>query len=458
MGDSKKNNSTAGSIPVRSTKQTAELQRFVYLSSKSRTTARTTRGRYLFDEFLREYSQTMHISNNSNYKQARLYNGKGDINKDWRVEYWYLIPGTTETYKRFVESFDMNRIKNYADRLTYGEEAVKFMNKKLAEGFNPFTVIKKSSKKLPEDFHVTAQLQQVINELNLKASPTSRATYTEVKNRFLKWVVAKNYQSLTISDIDLDKVRNFKKWALYEADLNIKTVNNTLSHLGMFWDVAAEKKLTALNPFRLIPRAKKKDKARSIGKVERFEPLTDTEMNIVFNSLKEQQQLDFIRFLSAIFYAFARPVEITRLRVADIEFDRELIRFKKSDTKSDKSAYVQIVPPFKKLLLQMELNKYPGNYFLFSKDFTPGTVQVSKHYALRRWRELVKDGLEINKDMYALKHTGNIDYLQRNKGNINKEWQRSQNRHSSTAVTDRYNRGLGAYFIEVSGLNFKHFE
>ena len=41
------------------------------------------------------------------------------------------------------------------------------------------------------------------------------------------------------------------------------------------------------------------------------------------------------------------------------------------------------------------------------------------------------------------------------KGNTNLKWQQMQNRHSSSAITDRYNRKLGAYFIEVGEINFR---
>jgi len=60
--------------------------------------------------------------------------------------------------------------------------------------------------------------------------------------------------------------------------------------------------------------------------------------------------------------------------------------------------------------------------------------------------------------MYALKHTGNVHYLLMNKGKADLKWQQSQNKHLTSAMTDRYNRKLSAYFIEVGGMNFKKFD
>ncbi|WP_018611129.1 hypothetical protein [Segetibacter koreensis] len=161
--------------------------------------------------------------------------------------------------------------------------------------------------------------------------------------------------------------------------------------------------------------------------------------------------------LSVIFYAWARPIEITRLTIGEFELSLELIRFKKGKTKNGEASYVQIVPPLKELIKKLNLQQYPGHYKVFSDNFQPGVRQVSKHYALKFWKKWVKDKQGINKDMYSLKHTGNIEYLLNNKENINLKWQQMQNRHSSATITERYNRKLGAYFIEVGNLNFRQF-
>ena len=73
----------------------------------------------------------------------------------------------------------------------------------------------------------------------------------------------------------------------------------------------------------------------------------------------------------------------------------------------------------------------------------------------RLWDAIVKRKLTIDKNMYALKHTGNIEYLLQNKGNIDLKWMQMQNRHSSTAMTEKYIRKLGAYFIDVKRGKFR---
>jgi hypothetical protein len=122
--------------------------------------------------------------------------------------------------------------------------------------------------------------------------------------------------------------------------------------------------------------------------------------------------------------------------------------------------FVQIVPPLKKLLATIKLQYYPGNYYIFSGDgsgFRPGKTELNRQSATARWLDTVKNGLGITKDMYALKHTDNIDYLLNKKDNIYLKWQQMQNRHSSSAMTERYNRKLVSYFINCSNLHFRDF-
>ena len=118
---------------------------------------------------------------------------------------------------------------------------------------------------------------------------------------------------------------------------------------------------------------------------------------------------------------------------------------------------VQIVQPLRDLLLEMQLQQYPVNFYLFSDGWMPGTKPKKTNEVSERWRELVKGKLGIIKSMYALKHTGNIDYLLQNKGHVDLKWQQMQNRHHSSTMTERYCRQLGAYFVDTDELNFTGF-
>jgi len=166
------------------------------------------------------------------------------------------------------------------------------------------------------------------NSLSLNASDTTKATYRMIYNQLVKFIQERKLEYLFISYFTLEHARAYKKWALYEKNLSVKTVNDSISHLAMFWDEAIETGLTQLNPFKVLPKAKRRDKDDS-GKDVRFEPFTDKEMRLIFPWLKEQGMVNFVKFLAVIFYSWSRPIEILRLKVKDIEMDRDLYQLTK---------------------------------------------------------------------------------------------------------------------------------
>lgn len=454
-----------GSIPVPATEQTRTGKGFQRIDTKSvaKSVANkaqilpqpvkdlATFSHYLQDEFLQsKNSMQLHLP----FKPAKLYAAGGDITKRWYIEFYYLYPGSPDTYKRFKEPLGINRIKTYQERMIYGHEAVRFVNEKLQAGFNPFTALR-SQPTTQLQLGLLSQLQHIKTLLSKHASQSQINTYTEMYNRISQWADLRNLQHVSLYDIGVKEAKDFKEWCLYQKDLAPKTVNNTISHIGMYWDKAVEEQLAMINPFRSITKAKAKDKPVDGSKDIRFEPFTDQEMIDLFAGLRAAKQDAFINFLLFVYYAWARPVELLRLRVKDIELSRSLISFKKNRTKNTNASYVQIVPPLMEIINQMELRKYPPDFYLFSEEYLPGSKALSKNKPSERWRQQVKTKLGIQKDLYALKHTGNIEYLLRNKGNTDLKWQQMQNRHSSTVMTERYIKRLGAFFIEIKDINFR---
>ena len=82
-------------------------------------------------------------------------------------------------------------------------------------------------------------------------------------NRLVKFLEERKLSYLYISLFTLEHARSYKQWALHERNLSVKTVNDSISHLAMFWDEAIEMGLTQQNPFKVVPKAKKRDKIES---------------------------------------------------------------------------------------------------------------------------------------------------------------------------------------------------
>jgi integrase len=450
------------SIPVPATTQILAPQGFEHKKSKSvaRSVANLpdpitspTHLPSVLHAAFKTKSNLMHLS--IPFKEPTIYNAGKNVEKRWYIEYYYLYPNSTDQYKRFKEALGMNKIKTLHERLIYANEAQKFILKKLQTGFNPFTAKRVAETHLQPFLGIESQLQHIVSLLSVNASKSQSNSYTEMKNRLTLFCDQQSILHSSIYDFSLSDAKAFKNWMLHDKDLAPKTVNNTISHLSMFWDRAVEEQLTDQNPFKLLTKTRLRDKPVNPSAAVRFEPITDSEMVKLFDELRAAGEFNFIVFLGFVYYAWARPVEILRLTVADIELERSLIHFKACKTKNGQSAYVQIVPPLMELIDSLNLKNYPGTHFIFSDNYQPGERMLSKNNPSTRWRDKVKNKIGIQKDMYALKHTGNIEYLLRNKGMQDLKWQQRQNRHSDLVTTEKYIKKIGAYFIDVEKINFR---
>ncbi|MGN6618304.1 MAG: tyrosine-type recombinase/integrase [Ilyomonas sp.] len=386
------------------------------------------------------------------YKPAELYQGKSYF----YIYYYYLNPETFK-YERFKEYFEINRIHPISERIRYGKGVVKFINDKLKNGFNPYEAIKQSDVK--KDPAIVNKAKDVLtNVITATAGGTKKEeAYNTFKNRFILFLKEKAIEDISIVNVDAETAALYRAW-LINKKFSEKTINTSLSHTRLFFKEIVKMKLIATNPFALIGSVNENEVLKEEDDEDLFEPITQEELDQIFAKLREAGETKYIRFLSMIYYAWARPVEIHRLKIEDIYLWIESnanIRFKKGRTKNGKSDFVQIVKPLYEILKEMELHKYPKNYFVFSEHFMPGKRMIDTKWASRRWTKYVQIELKIDKRMYALKHTGNIEYLMRNKGNVDIKWQQKQNRHSSAAMTERYNRKLGAYFIDVANVRFR---
>ena len=439
------------SIPVRSTNQTHVNSGFDSFNKKSRANSRAKllQGHSL--EGLKQNFKYMITPIHLPYKKAVLKT----YPNDWYFEFYYLQPGTIDNFKRFKQRFDINRIRNKEGEAVarmYGKIGVDYLNQLLSSGWNPF-----ESKHNSTILTINEQLTNVKNKLLVNASKDKQDSFNTHLNRLNTFMQVSSITYLQMMYFNDHHADAYKMYMLSQLKLSKKTINESISYCSRIWKQAIKIGYAVTNPFERVDRVTDNEVVKK--ETEIYEPFTGSELEKIFEHLKAVGEINFIYFLATIYYGWARPKEIARLRISNIDLksDNPCIRFKGIGTKNKRSATIQIVPPLKKIFESMDLEKYPSNYYLFSGDndgFLPGEKMLTKHRALMRWRKHVKDNLSIQKEMYGLKHTGNIDYLMKNKGNIDLKWQQMQNRHSSSSMTDRYNRKLGAYFIEVGEINF----
>lgn len=428
------------SIPVWGTPQPLENQEVGFTKNKAGHQAGQSVST-LMAEFLTKKNSSMKVCP---YKKAKLSTGKSG---DWFVYYYYRHPSSLE-FKRFKDRFDMNRIEDLKQRRAYGNEAVDFMNEKLAAGFNPF-IAERSN--VEGDVMVLNRVNQVVEVLSQQASRNAKETYRLMRNRLQKFLEESGHMETPMRYVDISFCNQLQQF-MRKQGLSVKTINATISHLGLFWDEAIRNQWAVDNPWRNV----KSLRTKANQATDVFAPITFDELTKIFDYFRENKLHDFARFCCFIYYAWARPVEICRLKVADIDLENNLIFFRTGETKNARSATVQIVPELREHIAAMKLETFPRHYYLFcNTHYGPGPAMRDNNNACESWDWHVHKKLHIPKAMYALKHTGNIDYLVNNKGTVDRTWQQMQNRHSSAAMTERYCRRLNAYFVDTSVIKFR---
>ncbi len=234
-----------------------------------------------------------------------------------------------------------------------------------------------------------------------------------------------------------------KEYIRYLQDLgNVgKTINE---HLWLF-----SKLLTRLRelPFAndLNPEAFRVKQFKN--ETERFQPFTIEEKDKIFDHFSGKSP-NYNNFLLFQYYTCIRPGESTRIFIENINLNSRTIFVPFYKSKNGLSQYVQILDPLYKVLLGMELHRYPGHYYLFSHYFIPGDIKKSENQLGVPFHEATIE-LEIeDKQMYGLKGTFNRDYVENNKHNIDWEWLRRHNRHATIQQTQDYISNLTAYFLD----------
>jgi len=395
------------------------------------------------------------------YKSARLvYPKDKDTKKNWYVIYYYLVPGTTDQWQRFRETFNMNRrYKDPGDRYTFGKRVEKFINGLLDKGYNPFeraaeTAAKKAA---AQKLTIVEQLKKIIDELKEGATKSVTNTLTEQQNRLVKYINEKGLTEGHMHNFSGDDAKDYRKYVDKDLKCAPKTINQAVTYGKRFWTYAIEEKnWCSENPFNGIKPMRKNAKKKNKRQI-RFEPLTSVEVETIFNYLAANRERDYMRFIAMILYQWVRPVEISRIKVGDIDLKNGLIHFASDDTKNQEKGMVQIVEPMRVLLEEMKLHTYAPNLYLFSGDgkgYKPGLHQLDRRRSSDKWLAIVKGILKIQKDQYGLKHTGNIDYLLKHKEKADLTWQQHQNRHKTRTETENYCRDLNAYFVDVKALKF----
>lgn len=350
-----------------------------------------------------------------NYRPAHLAGTK----KNYYVAYSVVNP---ETDKLTVRRIKLNYIKDKKQRKLYGEELVKQINYKLACGYNPF--IEECSDKLimlsaaTTDFLRSKRREPETHNI-------SNATFDDYKQQL------RYFQDFIKIDLFLYKVKRsdvnaFLDWLYIDRKVSACTRNHYLQTLRTFFTWCVSREYIKENPAALIKNAKQGDKIRAA--------IPAPTLQKIFNYLHTHNR-HYLFACYLVYGCFIRPSEICRLRVRDISFKNQTIFISKEISKNKKNQVVTMPRNVAEMILDLNIYKYPSDYYLVGKHFLPSEFSINSRQLRKYWLQIRKElNLPATYQFYSLKDSGITQMLDK----LNIAEVRDQARHSSISITDVY--------------------
>ncbi len=353
-----------------------------------------------------------------------------DLSKPWFVYFRY-------NKVLFRYKYGINYINNYKKREVEANLLRDALYQKLKEGWNP---------QVPDPIQQQSNLtfiEALDFALEKKTPNIGKKTISGYKGtiNFIKTSTALvSLNKLPIVETKRAHIKLIMEKAKEERNWTNNAYNKHLNHLKAIlseliqWDIIENNPAHKINNLEVT-----ESNANTPASVQEIETIK-TEL--------ETKHPDFYTFLITIFHTGIRPEEILKIKL-------EMVNLKKSEiilpAEITKTKRKRIVPINQYLMVhykKMNFDRLPKEYYLFGsfresgkgnigkhKDFIPGPTHINRDTATKRWEKIVKKGLGIQMNMYALKHHGaNMKIL----AGLELDSLRELYGHSSKLMTEKY--------------------
>ena len=353
-----------------------------------------------------------------------------DLSKPWFVYFRY-------NKVLFRYKYGINYINNYKKREVEANLLRDALYQKLKEGWNP---------QVPDPIQQQSNLtfiEALDFALEKKTPNIGKKTISGYKGtiNFIKTSTALvGLNKLPIVETKRAHIKLIMEKAKEERNWTNNAYNKHLNHLKAIlseliqWDIIESNPAHKINNLEVT-----ESNANTPASVQEIETIK-TEL--------ETKHPDFYTFLITIFHTGIRPEEILKIKL-------EMVNLKKSEiilpAEITKTKRKRIVPINQYLMVhykKMNFDRLPKEYYLFGsfresgkgnigkhKDFIPGPTHINRDTATKRWEKIVKKGLGIKMNMYALKHHGaNMKIL----AGLELDSLRELYGHSSKLMTEKY--------------------
>ena len=225
-----------------------------------------------------------------------------------------------------------------------------------------------------------------------------------------------------------EEARKLKSKRGDQTDMSARTINNIIKGHRLFFAWGIEEELITNNPFAQLKLQRNEEKRRDL--------VTDNALVKVKDYLKANNQKGFLLVCMLIYSGFIRPKEIRELRVRDIHIKDHCIIVPPEVSKNHCSRVVGLTAEIEQLMLDLNLDVLPMDYYICGKDLVPNRIIVPDTTYSKTWVEMRKIlNLPETMQLYSLKDTGITNMLENGVPAIDVMKQAG---HHDLSMTSRY--------------------
>lgn len=186
-----------------------------------------------------------------------------------------------------------------------------------------------------------------------------------------------------------------------------------------------------------------KNNSISIEKVK-FEAYSNHEYSIIMNTIKENPRLEMLGlFLEMMFYTHARPIELMRMQLKDIDFNRNQLTIynHKSKKKRVIDMPIHLIQKMRSKITYINTTMIEDYYFFGAYGRYVQETIINKNRLVNQFIKYIRTphNLNPNISVYSMKHYTNIFKY---KQGLTLIQLMKLNGHASISMTEKYLRDL----------------
>jgi len=370
------------------------------------------------------------------YTLPKLHKAK----KNWYVDFLAIDPATGGLKRK---KYMLDRFQKVSEKKERAAEIIANVTVRLRKGWTPWAEV--------NDRRGYAQVRNVLelyrnHIVKLHAAGSmKRKTFYDYSSRMSSlqdFIDSQPIPIIYIYQFDQALLSDFLDYIFIDCDASARTRNNYRTWCSTLCSWMVEKRYLERNPVENIKTLQEGEKQR--------DALTPEQLQTLQQFLKANDK-HFLLACMMEYYTFIRPSELSYIRLNDI-FVREQKIFVSSEvSKNRRDGMVGLNDTIIKLMIDLNIFKNPGNYYLFGPDMKPGERKADPRIFRDRFAK-TRLALGWSKSLvfYSLKDSGIRD-LANSEGIV---IARDQARHTDISTTNRYLKGSALAVHEET----KHFK